>query len=99
MASSISGRALHHVFKIGNRAATMDFYRNILGMKVNTEGGLIVNCNQWESESNLISDAVDGDERTNSSGFWWVSPVLIIIHRSSLKEMPMHSTVAHLITN
>jgi len=34
MASSISGRALHHVFKIGNRAATMDFYRNILGMKV-----------------------------------------------------------------
>lgn len=30
----ISGRALHHVFKIGNRKATMDFYRNILKMKV-----------------------------------------------------------------
>jgi len=32
--ASISGRALHHVFKIGNRAATMAFYREILGMKV-----------------------------------------------------------------
>ncbi|CRK91116.1 CLUMA_CG004804, isoform A [Clunio marinus] len=32
--SGISGRALHHVFRIGNRAATMDFYRKILGMKV-----------------------------------------------------------------
>lgn len=31
--TSITGRALHHVFKIGNRKATMDFYRNILGMK------------------------------------------------------------------
>lgn len=30
----ISGRALHHVFKIGNRKATMDFYRDILKMKV-----------------------------------------------------------------
>lgn len=32
--SQIVGRALHHVFKIGNRKATMDFYREILGMKV-----------------------------------------------------------------
>ncbi|KAG5682841.1 hypothetical protein PVAND_012163 [Polypedilum vanderplanki] len=30
----IKGRALHHVFKIGNRLATMEFYRKILGMKV-----------------------------------------------------------------
>lgn len=70
MASSISGRGLHHVFKIGNRAATMDFYRNILGMKVSTEGGLIANCNQSESESNLISDAIDGDERTLNIFKW-----------------------------
>lgn len=30
----IIGRALHHVFRVGNRAATMDFYRKILKMKV-----------------------------------------------------------------
>ena len=27
-------RALHFVFKIADRKATMDFYRNVLGMKV-----------------------------------------------------------------
>lgn len=32
--SAICGRALHHVCRVGNRAKTMDFYRNILGMKV-----------------------------------------------------------------
>lgn len=31
---TIVGRALHHVFRVGNRAATMDFYRKILNMKV-----------------------------------------------------------------
>lgn len=34
MTSLVKGRALHWVFKIGNRQKTMDFYRNILGMKV-----------------------------------------------------------------
>ena len=32
--SAIKGRALHWVFKIGDRKKTMDFYRNVLGMKV-----------------------------------------------------------------
>lgn len=30
----ISARALHYVFKIGNRAANINFFRDILGMKV-----------------------------------------------------------------
>ena len=30
----VSGRALHWVFKVADRAATINFYRNILGMKV-----------------------------------------------------------------
>ncbi|KAL7031780.1 hypothetical protein ACKWTF_007132 [Chironomus riparius] len=30
----ISGRALHHVLRLGNRKANMDFYRKILNMKV-----------------------------------------------------------------
>ncbi|XP_060527847.1 ionotropic receptor 40a-like [Cylas formicarius] len=30
----LKGRALHYVFKVADRKATMDFYRNILGMKV-----------------------------------------------------------------
>lgn len=30
----ISGRALHYVFKVAKRAETMNFFRNILGMKV-----------------------------------------------------------------
>lgn len=30
----IVGRALHHVCRVGDRAATMDFYRKILQMKV-----------------------------------------------------------------
>ncbi|TRY73215.1 hypothetical protein TCAL_01956 [Tigriopus californicus] len=34
MTSLVKGRALHWVFKIGNRSKTMDFYRNILGMKI-----------------------------------------------------------------
>lgn len=94
MASSITGRALHHVFKIGNRAATMDFYRDILGMKVNT-CGLIVNCNQWESESNLNGDAVNTADHIVK----WLAFDKYLRFLSSLKEMPMHSTVAHLITN
>lgn len=31
---NISGRALHFVFKIGERKNTMKFYREVLGMKV-----------------------------------------------------------------
>ena len=34
MSSFITGRALHHVCRVGNRAATMDFYRKVLLMKV-----------------------------------------------------------------
>ncbi|KRT83835.1 hypothetical protein AMK59_3264 [Oryctes borbonicus] len=34
MSGTISGRALHYVFKIGDRGATARFYREILGMKV-----------------------------------------------------------------
>ena len=34
MALKLSGRALHWVFKVGDRAKTIDFYRNVLGMKV-----------------------------------------------------------------
>ncbi|KAK6638021.1 hypothetical protein RUM44_008445 [Polyplax serrata] len=34
MALSLKGRALHFVFKIADRAATAQFYREILGMKV-----------------------------------------------------------------
>lgn len=34
MVATISGRALHYVFKIGERGATARFYREILGMKV-----------------------------------------------------------------
>ena len=30
----ISGRALHWVFKVGDRAATMKFYKDVLGMTV-----------------------------------------------------------------
>lgn len=30
----ISGRALHFVFKVADRALTAKFYRDILGMKV-----------------------------------------------------------------
>lgn len=32
--SKLAGRALHYVFKIGDRNATSHFYRDILGMKV-----------------------------------------------------------------
>lgn len=32
----VSARALHFVLKIGNRGANMDFFRTILGMKVNS---------------------------------------------------------------
>ena len=32
----ISGRALHFVFKVADRALTAKFYREILGMKVTT---------------------------------------------------------------
>lgn len=32
--SQITGRALHYVFKIGNRSKNSFFFRNILGMKV-----------------------------------------------------------------
>lgn len=42
-------RALHFVFKVGNRKATADFYRNILGMKVlrheEFEEGCKATCN------------------------------------------------------
>lgn len=31
---NLSGRALHYVFKIGDRAKTIAFYKEILGMKV-----------------------------------------------------------------
>ena len=34
MALKLSGRALHWVFKVGDRGKTIDFYRNVLGMKV-----------------------------------------------------------------
>lgn len=30
----VTGRALHFVFKVGNRTQTARFYRDILGMKV-----------------------------------------------------------------
>ncbi len=30
----MSRRALHYVLKIGNRAKNIEFYKNILGMKV-----------------------------------------------------------------
>ena len=33
MSLKLSGRALHWVFKVGDRAKTIDFYRNVLGMK------------------------------------------------------------------
>lgn len=33
-ATKIQGRTLHWVFKIGDRTKTMDFYRNVLGMKI-----------------------------------------------------------------
>jgi catechol-2,3-dioxygenase len=32
----VSGRALHFVFKVADRALTAKFYREILGMKVTT---------------------------------------------------------------
>lgn len=53
--ASITGRALHHVFKIGNRKATMDFYRKILGMKVSdkifVQFHVIVCCNVIRTSS------------------------------------------------
>ena len=45
----ISARPLHFVFKIGNRLKTMDFYTNILGMKIlrheEFEEGCDAKCN------------------------------------------------------
>lgn len=32
--ATITGRALHYVFKIGDRNQTAKFYREVLGMKV-----------------------------------------------------------------
>lgn len=32
--ASLTGRALHYVFKIPDRKETMRFYREVLGMKV-----------------------------------------------------------------
>lgn len=32
----VSARALHYVLKIGDRGANINFFRNILGMKVNS---------------------------------------------------------------
>lgn len=31
----VTARALHYVLKIGDRGANINFFRNILGMKVN----------------------------------------------------------------
>lgn len=49
MALKLSGRALHWVFKIGDRSKTIDFYRNVLGMKVlrheEFEEGCEATCN------------------------------------------------------
>ena len=41
MSLKLSGRALHWVFKVGDRAKTIDFYRNVLGMKVSGRDGNI----------------------------------------------------------
>lgn len=49
MALKLSGRALHWVFKVGDRGKTIDFYRNVLGMKVlrheEFEEGCAATCN------------------------------------------------------
>lgn len=58
MASSICGRALHHVCRVGNRAKTMDFYRNILGMKVNKTFNYIVSLKVAEIFTDKIKSSL-----------------------------------------
>ena len=43
----LSGRALHWVFKVGDRSKTIDFYRNVLGMKVSHKTLIIVQPLSW----------------------------------------------------
>lgn len=40
--TAIPGRALHYVFKIGDRAKNAFFFRQILGMKVSGSRGAMV---------------------------------------------------------
>lgn len=44
MALKLSGRALHWVFKVGDRGKTIDFYRNVLGMKVRENAINVLHC-------------------------------------------------------
>lgn len=41
---AISARALHFVLKIGDRKANINFFRNVLGMKVKTQIDLSSVC-------------------------------------------------------
>ena len=44
MALELGGRALHWVFKVGDRGKTIDFYRNVLGMKVRENAINVLHC-------------------------------------------------------
>lgn len=57
----VSARALHYVLKIGDRGANINFFRNILGMKVINSYYLLkikltlnsrgINIRQWANKS------------------------------------------------
>ena len=44
---NIPGRALHFVFRIGRRGETINFYRNILGMKVSSSTTGLIEMLGW----------------------------------------------------
>lgn len=50
----VSARALHYVLKIGDRGANINFFRNILGMKVGIILCLLSKLWVFETENDIL---------------------------------------------